>query len=334
MKRPFPSRISGILLITVISVLITAIIMAVVPIEEMVFSEDQTENLFLNNMCLVYILMMMIIIGTAVVNMFAKQRLSVNGKDRYRSPKLLLIAVLFVISIHLAIVSPLSHLIVGMDTVQHRHSLFVILSLVVFSPILEEILFRGIFLNGLLNRYSPVLSLVISSLLFALFHFDLQAMPGAFIMGLALGVVYIVSKKNLFYCIIAHSCCNAATYIGITESRIYGNYVINLIVLSVALTAMVFLAFYVKKNRLPLSSLGAELTGNQTRHSDSNLVVIGEYYRSTEADIVKGLLNDNGIEAVCVDLAHPHLDQNRDYPKKVLINKDDYDKAYMILRNL
>lgn len=308
--------------------------MAVVPIEEMIFSEDQIENLFLNNACLVYILMTIIIIGTAVINMFAKQRLSVNGKDRYKSFKLLLIAVLFVISLHLAIVSPLSHLIVGTNAVQHRYSLSIILSIVIFSPILEELLFRGIFLNGLLNRYGSILSLIVSSLLFALFHFDLSAMPGAFIIGLAFGVVYIVSKRNLFYCIIAHSCCNAATYIGITESCIYENCAINLIVLSISLIVTALLVLYIKKNRLTLFSLGAELAGKQARHSDSNLVVIGEYYRSTEADIVKGLLNDNGIEAVCVGEVHSHPYLNGVYSIKVLINKADYDKADMILRNL
>lgn len=334
MKYPFPSRISGILLITVISVLITAIIMAVVPIEEMIFSEDQIENLFLNNACLVYMLMMIIITGTAVINKFAKQRLSVNGKDRYKSFKLLLIAVLFVISVHLAIVSPLSRLIVGTDAGQHGYSLFVILSIVIFSPILEEILFRGIFLNGLLNRYGSVLSLIVSSLLFALFHFDLSAMPGAFIIGVALGAVYIVSRGNLLYCIIAHSCCNATTCIGITGSCIYGNRTINVIVLSVSLAIIVFLVFCVKKNRLSLSSLVLKLSEKRTKNTDSDLVVIGEYYRNAEADIVKGLLNDNDIAAICVGEEHSRPYLNGVYLIKVLINKADYDKANMVLRNL
>lgn len=43
-------------------------------------------------------------------------------------------------------------------------------SFLLFAPIYEEIIFRGIILGGLLSSYSPILALIISSLLFGLWH--------------------------------------------------------------------------------------------------------------------------------------------------------------------
>lgn len=42
---------------------------------------------------------------------------------------------------------------------------------ILFAPIYEEVIFRGLILGGLLNFYSPTTAIVISSLLFGLWHF-------------------------------------------------------------------------------------------------------------------------------------------------------------------
>lgn len=60
----------------------------------------------------------------------------------------------------------------------------------VFAPILEEWLFRGIILRGLLGKLKPVWAILISALVFGAFHVNLwQAVP-ATLMGLFLGYVY------------------------------------------------------------------------------------------------------------------------------------------------
>ena len=43
-------------------------------------------------------------------------------------------------------------------------------SFLLLAPIYEEIIFRGIIFGGLMSLYSPVLSLIISSFLFGLWH--------------------------------------------------------------------------------------------------------------------------------------------------------------------
>jgi len=47
-----------------------------------------------------------------------------------------------------------------------------ILSAILIGPIVEEFIFRGIFLNGLLKRYSAWFSILSISLFFGLLHFD------------------------------------------------------------------------------------------------------------------------------------------------------------------
>ena len=60
----------------------------------------------------------------------------------------------------------------------------------VFAPFFEEWLFRGIVLRGLLGKLKPVWAILISSVVFGLFHLNLwQAIPAA-LMGLLLGYVY------------------------------------------------------------------------------------------------------------------------------------------------
>lgn len=64
------------------------------------------------------------------------------------------------------------------------HSLPSILMLVIAAPIFEELLFRGIILDGLLKNYSPQKAILWSALLFGIVHLN----PWQFLAALALGV--------------------------------------------------------------------------------------------------------------------------------------------------
>jgi membrane protease YdiL (CAAX protease family) len=68
-------------------------------------------------------------------------------------------------------------------------SLIVALSL---AGVCEEFTFRGFLQNAINSRYSPKVALLVSSIVFAFFHFDPQAVYtlSAFLMGLVLGYIY------------------------------------------------------------------------------------------------------------------------------------------------
>lgn len=83
--------------------------------------------------------------------------------------------------------------------------------MVIAAPLLEEILFRGIFLDGFLKNYSARKSIFWSSLFFAVAHMNPWQFIVAFVLGLVIGYVYL-KTKSLLPCIFIHFIANLAGY--------------------------------------------------------------------------------------------------------------------------
>jgi len=81
--------------------------------------------------------------------------------------------------------------------------LFSILQSIIASPILEELIFTGIILNGLLKKYSPIKSILVYSLIFGLTHLSPTQFIVGFIMSLFSGWIYY-KTKNLTFSILIH----------------------------------------------------------------------------------------------------------------------------------
>ena len=73
----------------------------------------------------------------------------------------------------------------------------------IFAPILEEFLMRGFILNGLSVNYGIIVALLISSILFALLHFNIAQIFPSFICGIILGLIYLYTG-SILSCIFAH----------------------------------------------------------------------------------------------------------------------------------
>jgi membrane protease YdiL (CAAX protease family) len=82
-----------------------------------------------------------------------------------------------------------------------------LLLLVIIAPLTEELLFRGLILRGLLSRYPVWISVLISSLLFGLFHLNPWQIIGATLGGLILGWIF-VRTRSLVPCVFAHALFN------------------------------------------------------------------------------------------------------------------------------
>ena len=140
---------------------------------------------------------------------------SFNFKIEFKTTiPLILLATL---GIQYSLTLPISTLIPMSDSMREAFSMalgnprniFSIATLVILAPIFEELIFRGIILNGLLKRYSPVLSIVVSSLLFAAVHLNPWQFVSAFILGLFIGWVYL-RTKSISLAIIIHAFNNLA----------------------------------------------------------------------------------------------------------------------------
>lgn len=86
------------------------------------------------------------------------------------------------------------------------------------TPIVEELLTRGYVLGGLYNKYGLLVALLISSLLFALLHFNMVQTLSAFICGIILGALYI-KTGSIFSCILAHSLYNTISFFAMIYAK-------------------------------------------------------------------------------------------------------------------
>lgn len=77
----------------------------------------------------------------------------------------------------------------------------------VAAPVLEELLFRGVILNGLLRSQQPWVAIGQSALLFGLIHFNPAQSASAAVLGLLLGWLYY-RTRSLGLCIALHAINN------------------------------------------------------------------------------------------------------------------------------
>lgn len=85
----------------------------------------------------------------------------------------------------------------------------------VIAPIVEELIFRGIILNGLRKNYRATTAVFISALLFSLFHLNPWQMPATFVLGLLLGWI-MIRTRNILLAIIGHSMNNLLVLLTVT----------------------------------------------------------------------------------------------------------------------
>lgn len=85
----------------------------------------------------------------------------------------------------------------------------------VVAPVVEELIFRGLILQGFRRNYNGFVAVFMSALLFALFHLNPWQFPATFILGLLLG--WIMLKTNsILLAILGHSINNSLVLLSIT----------------------------------------------------------------------------------------------------------------------
>jgi uncharacterized protein len=148
-----------------------------------------------------------------------KKRTHVSGYNfEFSSPKIIALVSFSLIGIQIGIIMPLVSLIPMPDFVKEifqafaaRDGVLSFIAIVFAAPILEELIFRGIILNGLLKKYSPLNSIILSSVLFGIVHLNPWQFIGALIIGIFSGWVYYRTEK-LTLSIIIHSVNNLLAF--------------------------------------------------------------------------------------------------------------------------
>lgn len=130
--------------------------------------------------------------------------------------RILFYSIVALVGLNYGIISPITDLIPMPESIKKMfiemhgsNSLFNTITLVIFAPIFEELIFRGIILDGFLKRYSPLKAILISSILFGLIHLNPWQFVGAMICGILLGWLYY-ETKSLVPTILIHFINNVA----------------------------------------------------------------------------------------------------------------------------
>ena len=175
-----------------------------------------------------------------------------------------------VIAIQTGIVAPIVNVIPMPDFMKQvflqlakKTGAFSLIAIVIAGPVLEELIFRGIILDGLLRFYSPLKAIVFSSLLFGVLHLNPWQFVGAFLVGVFIGWVYY-RTKNLSLCIGIHLVNNLfafgstfftdpATMMDKSLSELYGGFM-NFIMITAGAVAIAAICLYLLRSQLETTS--------------------------------------------------------------------------------
>jgi membrane protease YdiL (CAAX protease family) len=93
--------------------------------------------------------------------------------------------------------------------------------MIIFAPILEEFIFRWFLFEEVISRRIGLVGgAIISSMIFALAHFNIRSFTIIFTLGLM--NCYLIQKKGFWYAVFNHSVFNSVTVIAMLLQKIMG----------------------------------------------------------------------------------------------------------------
>lgn len=173
----------------------------------------------------------------------------------------LLFTMLIVWIIETILIIPINHLFFPINAFDLKP--YLILNAIIIAPFFEELMFRNILLQSLLNNYTPKKSILISACLFGLIHVKPIQIIFATISGIFLGIVY-AKNKNMGHTIILHSFSNAIVILTKFLNYKFSNVMLNTI--SLALNIIIsFLLLYFMNKKYGYSIINL-IRGNQRKN--------------------------------------------------------------------
>lgn len=153
------------------------------------------------------------------------------------NPALLLWAFVLIFAVGV-VLEPLLRLLPDLSMNVGR-GLWTILSLVVFAPVLEELLCRGVVLGSLRPKFGVTAAWLLSSLFFGVLHIQPVQVVSASVVGLILGFVYLATD-SLWAAMILHAMNNAVAYLAMITG--HGNALLIDMVSSRTVYVLIYIA--------------------------------------------------------------------------------------------
>lgn len=103
---------------------------------------------------------------------------------------------------------------VGYEAVAGWQMAFAFIGLVILPPLAEEMMFRGFMYRGLASKWPKIVAALVTSLLFALVHFQWNVGIDVFVLSMILIWLY-ERTKNLWMCVLLHAFKNGLAFLAI-----------------------------------------------------------------------------------------------------------------------
>lgn len=88
-----------------------------------------------------------------------------------------------------------------------ENGIFILLATVILAPVMEELVFRGICFGRIRKFTDKKMTIILSALLFGLYHMNLVQFIYAFLMGMVFGAIY-EKYRNIKLVMVAHAFAN------------------------------------------------------------------------------------------------------------------------------
>lgn len=103
---------------------------------------------------------------------------------------------------------------IGYQAAQGWQLVLAFIGLVVLPPLAEEMMFRGFLYRGLASKWPKIIAAFVTSLLFALVHFQWNVGVDVFVLSLVLIALY-EKTKNLWMCVFLHAIKNGIAFLAL-----------------------------------------------------------------------------------------------------------------------
>lgn len=247
MKLKFPNTITESVIITIIYFASLAAIISI--LKEILLREVDVDFLMLVSVILAGV---STYISAYYLN--DKRLINFNFKLKKNNWLTLFLYILFSCSFFVFFILPILKLI-NTEKVEmpFLNSKFYLVGGLLIGPIIEEIIFRGIILRGLLVKIPHKKAILASTIFFAIIHGNPNQIFSAFFMGLILGHLYYITKSILAV-ILLHIVINITiTFFTLCNFKfgdsfyfnIYGSY--STIILIVSFTVFIASFFFLRK---------------------------------------------------------------------------------------
>jgi len=128
---------------------------------------------------------------------------------------------------------------------------FEIISIAMLTPILEELIFRGIVQKRLTLKMRISSALILQALIFSFFHFNLLQGVYIFVLGIIIGMIYIWFD-SIWYSVLIHGVYNATSVVifhTVAEREISVSYLMILAGVSLVISIFSLVLLFDKRNK-------------------------------------------------------------------------------------